>query len=125
MIDFKFDVNGLLEQLKPAAESVAKTLGTSSDKLLEVGVRGMIAEGIYASIISIMSIIAAAVSVFFIRWGVAHLRRDEDIGIIEIILGGLGFAVSLMVLSVSLHYAVISTIAPQYALLLKISELLK
>lgn len=39
---FNFDVNQLTEQMKPAMDKFATTLGTTADKLLEIGVNSSV-----------------------------------------------------------------------------------
>lgn len=127
---FNFDVNQFTEQIKPALEKFAATLNTTADKLLTIGVRGMFVEGILAIIWCIISVVVVLVAIHIGRkgWSMFCSRASSDaeevggfflmvgMGIVVLMAGGAFVG--------SLPTAVINTAAPDYALLLKASELI-
>jgi len=130
---FNFDVNQLTEQMKPAMDKFATTLGTTADKLLEIGVKGMFVEGLYAIVVCLISVVVFIVSSVVVSRAakaLANANNEPDITPVFVksmlfgFLAAVGMIVSPIAFLDNLKTAVINTAAPDYALLLKVSSLI-
>ena len=95
-----FDFNQFAEQMKPAMEKAATLLGTTSEKLLEVGVKGMFVEGVYAIVCCLCAILAVIIGVLTIKKSIRTLTEEPEFessakGIAAVVFGI--FAVCLVV----------------------------
>lgn len=128
---FNFDVNQLTEQMKPAMDKFATTLGTTADKLLEIGVKGMFVEGLYSIVVCLLCIVAFVLAIISIKRAAAALAEDDCdftaktvTSVAFAIVGFFAIIGAPITFAENLKTAVINTAAPDYALLLKASSLI-
>lgn len=127
---FNFDVNQLTEQMKPVMEKFASSIGTTADKLLEVGIKGMFVEGILAIISCFLCIFAFITAAIVLRKMMNSLGDADDMSFKEFakvmiaVCCGVIMIAAPCIFASNLKTAVINTIAPDYALVLKVSSLL-
>jgi hypothetical protein len=138
---FNFDVNALasqigvgLDALKPAIEKAATKLGTSTDKLLEVGVKGMIATGI-SELVQAGLCIAGLVILGVLNYktyrayekGRSKAKKEDDydygvgtfiVGVLSVIAGIFCTIYGFILLS----DGIIKVLAPEYSLLLLLKQ---
>lgn len=122
---FNFDVNALAEQISPAVQKVAESLGTSAEYLWTIGVQGVWAEGLAKLLIGLLLCILAVVIVVFSKQMInKHAKYGEDIMLGWFLVGIV--MVFPCVMGFFLFYdGLVAMIAPEYTLMMKIIETVK
>lgn len=126
---FNFDVNALVESLKPAVGKMAESLGTSADKLIEIGARGQFAEGIGLAIATVFMFAVTVVSAVAMRSGFKRMSEDkinrwEKDGEMTALVASVICACSVLGVIFLAYFAAIHIIAPEYALMLEVKDIL-
>lgn len=122
---FNFDVNGLVDQIKPAIAKVAESLGTSGEKLLEVGIKGMIAQGIFYAIGSLVSVVILIVCILLFRNGWERSKKSYSDGDGFMMFGVMMGIAALIAFMLFTYAACVHLIAPDFALLMKVKSTLQ
>lgn len=117
---FNFDVNALAESIKPAAEKMAASLGTSLDSLWTIGVKGQIAEGIgYLAIGGFLSILYSVVAIFCMKLIKADKNYDRESATVVLVFAT---AIFVIVLPLLVYYGLLHVLAPEWSLLMEIKS---
>ena len=118
------DANKLVEQLKPAAEALASTLGTTADNLIRFGIKGMVAEGIAEIMVALL--VVGLFGLFF-RWSWKESRaKDADDSVhIMALFSGASTAVASLFIPFIIYDGILKLAAPEYALMKEILRALK
>lgn len=121
---FNFDVNALVEQVKPAIESVANSLGTTGVKLLEIGVRGKFVEGVVDLLLAVLAVGVSLTFLFYFlpKWYRRWSDSAEEVYVIAILFAGFTSAILLALGVASFRPALMKTFAPEYMLLMDVRD---